>query len=38
MIFGEDDAPATAAPPEGDEPTPPPPPAGKSRAKLKVIK
>jgi stringent starvation protein B len=38
MIFGEDDAPASAAPPDGDEPTPPTPPAGKPRAKLKVIK
>jgi stringent starvation protein B len=37
MIFGEDDAPADASAPEGDEPTPPPP-AGKPRAKLKVIK
>jgi len=38
MIFGEDDAPASASasPPDGDEPTPPP--AGKPRAKLKVIK
>ena len=41
MIFGEDDAPASAVPPDGHEPTPPPPPppaGGKSRAKLKVIK
>jgi stringent starvation protein B len=40
MIFGEDDAPASAAPPDGEEPPPPPPspPAGKPRAKLKVIK
>ena len=38
MIFGEDDAPASASasPADGDEPTPPP--AGKPRAKLKVIK
>ena len=39
MIFGEDDAPASAAPPDGDEPPPTPPPAGgNKRAKLKVIK
>ena len=37
MIFGEDDAPASASPPEGDEPSPPPA-GGKRRAKLKVIK
>ena len=36
MIFGEDDAPASA-PPEGDEPSPPPS-GGNRRAKLKVIK
>jgi len=38
MIFGEDDAPASASHPEGDEPTPPPPAGGTKRAKLKVIK
>jgi stringent starvation protein B len=38
MIFGEDDAPASASPTEGDEPTPPPPAGGTKRAKLKVIK
>ena len=38
MIFGEDDAPASASPPEGDEPTRPPPAGGTKRAKLKVIK
>ena len=38
MIFGEDDAPATAAPPDGDEPPPSTPPPAKPRAKLKVIK
>lgn len=38
MIFGEDDAPADAAPPGGDEPPPPPPSGGNKRAKLKVIK
>jgi len=37
MIFGEDDAPASASAADGDEPTPSPP-AGKPRAKLKVIK
>lgn len=38
MIFGEDDAPASAAPPDGDQPSPPAPAGGKPRAKLKVIK
>jgi len=38
MIFGEDDAPASAAPPDGDEPPPSTPPPAKPRAKLKVIK
>ena len=39
MIFGEDDAPVSASPPDGDDPTPTPPPAGgNKRAKLKVIK
>ena len=39
MIFGEDDAPATASPPDGDAPSPSPSPAGgKPRAKLKVVK
>jgi stringent starvation protein B len=38
MIFGEDDAPATASPPDGNEPSPSPSPAGGKRAKLKVIK
>ena len=38
MIFGEDDTPGPAAPPEGDEPSPSPPAGGSKRAKLKVIK
>jgi stringent starvation protein B len=37
MIFGEDDAPASASPPDGDKPSPPPS-GGSKRAKLKVIK
>jgi stringent starvation protein B len=37
MIFGEDDTPASAATPEGDEPSPTPA-GGNRRAKLKVIK